>query len=320
MKSEIDEYFLDIAGNVSLNLGNTLDLSTIRLVTPPAGKKLLEDSTHAFLIDGREASDDIVLLVSRKNFPEAVEADLARANSVRAQVDADVQSHISSPLFQGIYGTQTYAAFRRLEEISSSRIVRFVQKNIALPRVVAWSASLARQTKRHHLDDPDYDSLFVKPLEYLVSDSDCPRRLREFADQRLDDLTRVKADLWTVVEHGDFGIGNVLFERGKVTNVLTSSRNFIVIDWRGSRDDGYPCIDIIRLLSSVFRGGSRRPVVLLDRYQKQLDISDVDCVTYSALSFGRLLQNLDQFPRENFDRLCERTFDFFEASGKLSRD
>ncbi len=77
MQSEIEGYIRQIAENVSRELGDTLDVSTLRWIRPPDGGKLV-DSTLPFFVDGRNARDNIVLLVSNQAFPDAVAEDMER--------------------------------------------------------------------------------------------------------------------------------------------------------------------------------------------------------------------------------------------------
>ena len=316
-KIEFDESILEIAETISSSLGETLDISSLRWIPRPDGKEQIADSTLALMIDGKAASDDIVLLLSNERFPNVVHEDLARAKAVANLVDTNVGKHVAKPVYEGTFGSQTFAAFSRLSPISENRLMRLSQKHFAAPRIVSWSASLASQTQTRHDDSAAYKSYFIDPLEWINSDTQTPLRLRDFASFCLEELSKSKKDLWTTVEHGDFWIGNALFERGLISQLGFTPHRFTVVDWRGSRDDGYPCADVIRLIASIYKTGSKRSDMLLRQYQNQLNLSNFDVALYATLSLGRLSKNLDHFPRDRFNVLCEKTFDFLQTRGSM---
>ena len=56
------------------------------------------------------------------------------------------------------------------------------QKYLATPKILAWCAELARETRKDWQDDTSYNKYFLAPLENLYADTDYPSELREFAE------------------------------------------------------------------------------------------------------------------------------------------
>ena len=243
---DFEAYIIEMVEQSSQALGGTLDVSSTRWINPPAGKDQVKDAGMAFYIDGNRRVDDAVLLVSNPNFGHTVSADVECARQVAIQVDQKVGKHISRPIYEGRFGNQTYAIFSRLSPISGNKIVRRLQKPAIVRKVAPWLASLADQTRQENHDALDHDRLFVKPLIDLSRDEDISGNIRDFAKEILVHVEKDKPNLFTIVQHGDFWIGNVFFERRIFENINPVIGDFSVIDWRGMRLDGYPCVDLVR--------------------------------------------------------------------------
>ncbi len=315
MTKVLERALLEITEIVSLELGGALDVSSMRRIVRPNDEEPLGDSTFALLVDGKSAADNIVLLVSNAEYSNTVSVDLARASSVAKLVDSDVGGHIVKPLLSGAYEGQAYAAFSRLHLMSENRFLRFYEKNIAAPKIISWCTSLAKQTQKRLNSDQYYNTRFIEPLEWLRSDSECPAQIQNLAHMCLEDVTNSKRDLWTSVEHGDLWIGNILFEYRSRFFPSIHPDKFHVIDWRGSKDDGYPCIDAIRFLLSIYKFDNPHSISLFRSYTEKLCISNFEVSIYSMLSLGCLSRNLDLFPREHFYGLCEMIYEFLQTRG-----
>lgn len=315
MNLSFDDYILDIAKEVSDALGDTLDLSTIRWVSEPSSKGPVSDATLAFLIDSSAGAKDVALLVSNPHFPKTVGEDTTKAALIRSSLDENARNHVATPIYQGEFKGQSFAAFERYSPASSRRVVRYLQKRAVVPEIVSWSISVAKQTQNRNLEQ--FDERFVAPLEWLANDEASTSKTRHNALKSLEYISSSQQDrVWTSAEHGDFWLGNILFDGSKSTRILGVSKAFKIIDWRGSKLDGYPCADVLRLLKSTFKPGSGTARNLFERYQADLGISDSEATIYTLLSLAELGRNLDQFPRANFNALCDETIQFLEAMGK----
>ncbi len=320
LRLDFEEYVIDIVEKISQDLGSVLDASTTRWVSRPAGKEHIKDATLAFFVDGHRYRDDIALLISNPSFTDAVADDVSRSRDVALLVGQEVGKHIVSPVCQGVYNKQTYAAFSRLSPVSSYRVARLFQKRMVSGRVVSWLESLAIETRESRSAQSEYSQYFCQPLEIICGDREMPQEIRAFADLCGVFVSKNQPDLFTVVEHGDFWIGNVLFQRRFIPDLNPLLGEFSVIDWRGSRTDGYPCIDLVRFCSSIFRNGSSKTDSLISSYIGGLQISKFEMSIYCILSLGRLRADLDQFPKDRFYFLCERVFEFLQAHSLTAAD
>ena len=306
MKQEPEVCLADIVAAVSRELGDSLRTSSARPVTRPAGKDRIADATIALFADGLKRENDVVILISNPDYPHVVREDTDKARAIAAHLDPATRRHIAMPVTSGIHGNQSYAAFARLSTISRNRLVRFVQKTRLSPQIAAWLAELGRQTRIQRTGSEDYTRYFEVPLQSLRDDTGVNTELRDFAGRCLAHVTKTRPGLITVAEHGDFWNGNILF--------ASRLDDFRVIDWRGSRQDGYPCADLLRFCFSLFKIGSRVPKTLLARYAKEMDIETSHLGLYVALSLGYRGMNLDHFPRARYLAHCERIFRFLKAN------
>lgn len=309
----VDAYVVEIAGEVSRALGDSLVLPSTRWISQPPGVGAVKDATLALYVDGKQTAQDIVLLISNPAFPDAVGDDVAQAREIAAQAGPDVARHIISPLCTGRFGPQSWAAFTRFSPVSTNRGVRLVQKTGVARRILPWLVGLAQDTRSHKAEPLAYEACFVAPLATLAEDADLPCDLRRVAQACRDRVLTQRPPLFTVAQHGDFWIGNIMFQRRPWPDLNPCLGDFHIIDWRGARPDGYPCTDATRFFSSLYKRNSSKSGAYLRQYQAQLEISDFDMTVYSLLGLGQLGQALDQFPKENYCLLCEETFSFLKA-------
>jgi hypothetical protein len=312
----LEEYVVDITERVSKSLGDNLELSTTRWINRPVGKERVKDATFALYVNGKRRADDIVLLISNPSFPHAVQADVAQAREVAARVSYRIGCHIAMPVAEGKFGEQTYAAFSRLSPLSDFRLVRTLQKNRAASRILPWIIELSKETRQFRETIPDLERYFVQPLVSLCDDEDLSGRVKDRAIEYLRVVRSGEISLFTSVQHGDLWIGNVFFERRSFSDINPTLGDFKVIDWRGARLDGYPCIDWMRFCSSLFKIGCSGNDALISAYQGALGISAIEFRVYCFLALGRLGSELDQFPKEKYIALCDKTLAFIDAHSR----
>ena len=310
MTVDCEEYVIAIVEQSSRSLGGRFDISSIRRIGRPAGKDRVKDATLAFYVDGNRMVDDAVLLVSNPSFGQAVSEDLKCARDVAMRVDHKVGKHISSPIHEGKFGNQSYAFFSRLSPLSSSRIIRRLQKNTVVKKVTPWLAYLAEQTKQDEYNSIDYGRLFVEPLIGITQDEDISKDVRYYTKDVLKRIETERPKLFTVAQHGDFWVENILFERRILEDVNPFLGDFSVIDWRGMRLDGYPFMDLARFCLSLYKVGAPQNEVILREYREHLCVPEDDVGVYIMLSLGRLGAELDQFPKESYCAMCDTVFGF----------
>jgi aminoglycoside phosphotransferase (APT) family kinase protein len=149
-------------------------------------------------------------------------------------------------------------------------------------------------------------------LERLSLVSDPLRKLAERAVERLD------AGAWhprRVLTHGDFWLGNVLEGRHALTEPGHQPwERFSVIDWAGSRTDGLPIYDLIRLSMSV-RLSPRALRSEVESHCRALACPVSDAPFYLAASLGEIGQNLNHFPVQNYVRMADSCLRELERIG-----
>ncbi len=315
MQQAPDGDVLDIVETISSALGNTLNVASTRAIPRPAGKTAIADASLAFFADGKRRDDDIVLLVSNPQFPHVVAEDVGKARTIVQRVDGAVGHHIAQPVHEGKHGQQTFAAFRRLAPLSSSRLIRYRQKKVFGPQIASWLSSLALQTRTDHREAADLSTYLFGPLKALSENSDINPDLRKSADGYIERLSQTSPTVTTTVEHSDFWTGNVLFERGNAFRPSSYFGDFFVIDWRGSALDGYPCIDVVRFCTTLYGTRARQTTDLLAGYRKALGLTAFDMGLYCTLGLGRLAMNIDKFPIDRFNQLSQRIEDVIDANG-----
>lgn len=312
MKLDYEEYVMDIVEQSSQELGNKLDVSTIRWIDRPSGKSQVQDASLAFYVDGIRRIDDAVLLISNPNYGHTVVSDIGCAREVTMRVDHEVGKHISRPIHEGTFGNQSYAFFSRLSPISNKKIIRVLQKRTAIKKVAPWLARLAEQTRQKNYGSKDYGRLFVQPLVAITQDKDISENMKYFTNDIIKRIETEEPEFFTVAQHGDFWVGNVLFERRILEGVNPFLGDFSIIEWRGMRLDGYPFMDLVRFCLSLYNVDSPQNAMLLRKYREHLCVPKGDESVYIMLALGRLGAELDQFPKERYCAMCDTVFRFLQ--------
>lgn len=311
--SNFDSNIKGIVECVSQKLGDTLDRSTVRGLSRPAGKKHIADATIALFVDGHKSSDDIALLISNPNFSNAVAEDVDRAEEARIATSQEVGQHIVRPICQGRYEKQSYAAYRRLQPTSENKLISAIQRKMVSPKITSWLEALATDTKQTKTSEEEYVASFMQPLMAISGDTEAPKNIRSFSNTCLDYVGKARPNLFTVLEHGDFWIGNVLFEKPAFPLVSPFLGDLNVIDWGGSYDNGYPCADLVRFCSSIYRKKSSDVDRFILRYTTSLNISNFEMGVYCMLSLGKLRMNLELFPKDRYYFKCQKVIKFLDT-------
>lgn len=308
MARNIEDYIIEIARQASSGLGGTLNLSSLCQIGGARGKGWVTDAGLAFYIDGHRRADDAVLLVASPSFGHTVATNVAAARRAAGQVDEAVGRHIARPIYEGQRGAQSFAVFSRLSPVSDTKIIRYLQRSGVTARVTPWLIQLAQQTRRMAQDAADYDRLFIAPLIGLSDDADVAQPIRDFAKSLAAQVQKDRPDLFTVMQHDDFWVGNIMFERRRYEALNPALGDFAVIDWRGVRLDGYPGLDLSRYCRSIYSPGDARTRAIMRDYGAALGVSSREMSLYLMLALGRLGAELDQFPKQRYASMCDKVF------------
>jgi hypothetical protein len=102
-----------------------------------------------------------------------------------------------------------------------------------------------------------------------------------------------------------------LFCRSTVSALSPVRNEFQVIDWAGSRPDGFPGIDALRFSLSAF-GQGRLASRWLGSYCAATGLTKPEFALHCVCAMGQLGTNLDQFPKQRFDALTASLLGFLE--------
>ena len=257
-------------------------------------------------MDGHDPDADIVLLLSNPGYPGMVGRDVEQAASIAAALSPAATQRVAIPVSSGQVDGQTYAAFTRRVLPNSNRLKFWLYRHFVAPRIATWLTEVASDSRVDVVEAVDRERLFYEPLAALAEDSRMPEAVRSDVEESYAFVRRPEAALFTSVEHGDFWFGNVLVPRRSRLGWGPFSGEFHVIDWGGSRLDGYACIDVVRYALSLYRPGSRAAGRLLHLYCRALGISGEQARAFCYTSLAQLGFRLEEFPVSRYVELVRQ--------------
>ena len=249
-----------------------------------------------------------VALLSNPNGPQLIAQAMARARAARNALGETLGRVVIEPLAEGELAGRSYAILPYCRPLSDSRAVWAAQRALLRGPVLRWLRGVARQTQTGVGTD-GYLKSFRDPLTQLAGLSELPEHLREQAKVA---LTRLENGEWQprhVLVHNDLWKGNLLIEVG--AGPLDWRERFVVIDWPGSLQRGYPMVDLIRIARSL-RLSARALQAELDAHCQILGCVRADARSNLLAGLGKLGMDLDQFPLEDYVDLvkgCVATLD-----------
>lgn len=303
-----------VAEDAASGLGGALDPVSLAWIARPGGKSAVEDATFAVTVDGHQARDNAVILISNRDFPGMVAEAVEKIETASAAVSPATAARLHRPTLTGQVEGCSYAVFARLRPLLEGRILRRVETFVLAPHVVDWLVDLAKDSRTHLDPDAVHDG-FAAPLEHLAAEPPLAPEIRQTARRfraRLEDTA-----LFSAVEHGDFWSGNVLLEPDGARFSTARQGGFKIIDWGGSTTSGSPFVDLTRYLMSTHRQKSRRPRHYIEQYRTALGVAPDDVALYGLAALGRIGLNLNAFPKPRYLLLVERVFRFYQSNGYL---
>jgi hypothetical protein len=248
-----------------------------------------------------EIGKSFIVLVSPLAFPD-VAADEARSiKSVRQLLPAHLSSLTLDIAAEGrLEDGRSFVVMPRGIPLSGSRLIFELQKRRIKPVIFDWLAGLA--TKAAAPSDKT-SAEYQASLESLARLNSIPAGISSAARDGLARLSKGGFVPRHCPMHGDLWRGNIIYGRDKSPKV---------IDWRGSRMDGYGFFDLVKFAHS-FRVKAEDLRSEVQIHAKSFGIDVIDARTTLLASCGFISRNLGEFPVENFVAMTSSLCNYFEA-------
>lgn len=278
VRAKIDEY---------LRPGQTVGFID-RLPLP----QLVDDYCEKFIALDHDGQPAAFIALSPERHPQSVRQAATMAGAVRQALGDRLQQAVLAPWFIGELDGCSYSITPYCKPLSGGRWRgRFQRLRLTRP-ILGWLEAMTRASAH---DAGDIDRSVRAPLTCLARHAKSDQATRDAAQLALAELDKGSWRPRSVVAHNDLWWGNFVERpRGDRADVP-----FYVIDWAGGRTDGMPFYDLVRVASSL-RLGKGRFRRALHRHSAILECQPAQSRNYLCVAFGRLLQNLGQWPEEQF--------------------
>ena len=290
-----------LAAALSAGLGQDLTAAAIHPLQDAAHKAEVADATLKYRVSLPGEAPGF-LLVSGAGNPDMMGRAVRNIALCRAQLSAAVAAPVLPPLTDGVVAGRHFALWSaRPDFLAGGRVLRVIRRRQYTGRICDWLVALAAETrKKANTETVSGD------LGTIAGDAGLPDAIRGTAHQALD---RLRAGTWVpehCFQHGDFWSGNVLRPlRGEAVP-------FHVIDWAGLSAEGYPFIDMARMLMSL-RSPARVATRHVAALQEVMACSREDALAYVLAALGHTGQRLEHFPPDRYRALVGQVCGFMKA-------
>jgi hypothetical protein len=266
----------------------------------------VDDGAAVFTVGDKHMA--AILLVSPPQFPDVVSHEHEKAAKMKRHLGPELGSTILAPLALGKYMGRSYALMPLKKQLSDNRLLWALQRRAIKPSVIAWLRQVQSATK---VTESSFDN-YQLALESLAELEGLDEAIKSVANLTLRRLLAGKLSPLSTPMHNDLWKGNILL---RSADDRGNKFPFFVIDWRGSRVDGFPFFDLIRLSMSL----------RLDRSALRAEIEQVceilkcqfdDAQGYVAAALGEISLRRDRFPRTAFLEMANRCFEQLRHAGR----
>jgi hypothetical protein len=286
-----------IIEQVSSHLG---ELVRLEAVEEDNFKDDISDSTKKFRVNV-STGPGFFLIMSGAGNPQLMSRAVDNIKKISTQLSPKLSEYILQPVLAGTDQGLTYAMWPAKRPFPlEGRVKRFIARRRYAGGVLDWSDAVTHETLRD-----GSSSTFLSNLQTIYDEEEFPLPMRKAA---LLAQERLSSNVWSpkhCIHHGDFWIGNVLLP-------TSSDRpQFYVIDWAGMQTDGYPFLDLARMLISM----RCPPRVCRDRIKKMcgnVECDDQDIIPYVLSAVGHIGQNLEQFPPDLYRAMAVEVYNFMK--------
>jgi hypothetical protein len=268
----------------------------------PIDLQILRAREGTAVADGNEVyfiGEHFVVLVSPRGFPRAAAEEASAIKTAKARLPSGIASRILDIVLEGeLEDRRSFVVVPRGRALSNNYLKFFWQKQAVKRDILGWLRQLAGSAD---LQDEKAAEEFAASLECLTSMNILSSNLKHQASRGLD---RIKDRTFLprfCPMHGDLWKGNI---------IVAPDGAFKVIDWRGSRIEGYGFFDLLRFAQS-FQIGRKTLFEEIQAHQRILNYSR-DEAWFTLLSgCGHVARNLGQFPVERFGKMATSLAQFF---------
>ena len=272
-----------------------LSRARVGSIEPFGADKQVEDQTFKFMVSSSEGKPIAVVLCSPCVSPDLIVRGSARAREAKNALGPELGRAVLTPIAEGEVRGLSYAVLPYCEPLSDKHFKGWLQRRRVGPKVLSWLHGVTRQTMRD-VSHADVHARFHRPLWLLAEAIDATEPVRRAAEIGVRGLEQGR---WTprhVLMHNDLWKGNIL---------LDAHGEVVVIDWPGSRMDGYAIYDLVRLADS-FGIGDRALGEQIATHCRVLGCEPKDGLSHLAAALGLLLSDLDRFPMHLFLPMADK--------------
>lgn len=299
--TEFEENIANALGDTFARCGLPASLSTLRLSS--AGT----DSSSIFIVGDKSPS--AILAISPEEFPDLVSAEHEKTSRMRAVLGPELGSPVVVPMVQGFLSGRSYALLPRKTPLSDSRIGWLIQRRSLKSHLTRWLREInATTTTRQASFD-----LYRGSLEHLCGVTGLSEGIRSVSRRALDRLLAGDFVPRSTPMHNDLWKGNILLPSSD-DDQHKKAFPFFVIDWRGSRIDGFPLFDLVRLAMSLKFSARELRQELMHTCQS-LGCEFSDAPYFVATALGEIASRRDQFPVQAFLGMAEHCFAELRSAG-----
>jgi hypothetical protein len=306
-----EECILNIVRHVNSQENDSYDSRRLKPVKPPSFKAEVLDNPFVYYLPGVLPENNSILIVSRFNFPSYIERATKIIDNTHNVLANNSAIPVLKPIVHGYHMGVSYALWREHLPISSYRVVRAIQKIWLNPRVFRWLSCLAKESKKNLSSELDISQNCKDPLEFVAGSAVLPSNINTHASQALEYLEAGNWLPFTVIQHSDFWVGNLLLIN-KETNSSNNEFGFYIIDWAGALLEGAPVFDLVRYCMSMGVSKKRARNEFL-RYALAIEIEPRELVYYLVIALGKIGMNLEQFPEKRYVEMSAYSVAYLES-------
>jgi hypothetical protein len=268
------------------------------------------DSASVYVVRDARGSALAVVLCASPAAPAMVARSMQRTRDAHAALAGRGTSRVLLPLAVGEVDGLSCALVPYCQGLEGRRLQRWWDNRRLRAPMFDWLRDVAQATQR-----PAGRSTCEALLTAMAGRSAVGRPLRGAAERALERLGRGDWQPRHALMHGDLWRGNLML-RGAPGSWAS---RLVVIDWSGSRHDGWPFFDLVRLADSIgARSGCLRTEV--ERHAVLLGCHPLDAHSSVSAALAATLARLEHFPVGLFAAMGERALARLEdAIGSTAR-